>query len=379
VLLFTLSEPIAQTLTHRLDGLCKLYLSALLNERDHRVRTAALRATASLLEALDNQTAPEIAHLEPLIEPLLASALNEPDEETCVLVVENLAAVLGSPLVEDHIATMARTLLQLCVESSRPASVRSAACSALCDLVSARPRAVAKSQPILTALFAAVESLAREAVAERSFAESPEAGDDDDDDEMSVRAMVELLVDALCDNISAKKTQPLLQLAARLASSGPTDEPRTEQGLLIMCGAIEGLAQDLREDVSGLRSVLALVLQCTDAQRAPGTRFLACMTLNQLVNNVGVEMGEHHVDIMPRLLPMLPRRLWWASCARKWTPRTLSPTSHPWSRARWPGLRRPRSPWTTPARRSACSRQWPARRARRLRRTWTNVFAPRRR
>jgi hypothetical protein len=86
VLLFTMAESVATAMPDRFPALCDMYVSALQSEREPKVRTAALRAAASLVEAASQQDAIKV--FEPLVLPLISSALAEPDEDTAVQVVE---------------------------------------------------------------------------------------------------------------------------------------------------------------------------------------------------------------------------------------------------------------------------------------------------
>lgn len=298
VLLLALTETVADHLKAHFGTLKNLFASGLQNQNP-KVRTAALRASSSLVEYLSSES--EVVQFRELV-PLMIAALQHcvaaGEEETAVLSLDVFQELAESPVpvLTPSLNLLVGFCLEVCGNAHLDPSTRDAAGMVLQSLMAGKPKALGKAGLTANIMSTMVQVMASSKMPSFYAAEE----DDDDEEEVKPYTMAQSCIDDLCMNIPSKfSLEPVLNCAVT-AMQSPNPGLR-RAGCAAAGVASEGLAEVM---VDRLGDLLQLVYQ-TAADADPTVRESAAFCLGQWSEYLQPHILDHHSRILPVVFALL--------------------------------------------------------------------------
>lgn len=274
-LLAAMTGIVGTALSSMWNELMTQYAKGLETETDPRVFGAILRATSSLIEFLSDDD--EVMKFQSVV-GLLLNALSRGDfihdeaaASSAIQVIELLSELAESSVnVLDPYVDQSCALLCALTTSNRvsaddrfvPSAVRSAAATALADMLEFKPRLISKSKSCLATITPCILSLARESTARRLGKRDEEEDDDDEENDdqgaaalpgnesMSTLHMSEMLVSAFAGHLPTKVVVETLLNSSASMISAKGNALEQASGLLVLAVLTEGIQAELIDKYS---------------------------------------------------------------------------------------------------------------------------------
>lgn len=284
------------------------------------VAVDAMTAAANYFKFLANnatsEQGPEIMQMESVLMPMLVvmqGCLQRGDEQVVTegLDVLQECCMMEQPLINNHIEAVLPFVMSIVQNETYDPAVKHAAGETLIQLISCRPKLIAKKNLVEPILQALVQMLAQGdndkslfMFNQHSSATVDEDDDEDDDEdadpEEDLKMLAQRTLDVMAMHIPSKHfTQPALAIAAQCLDS--PDSKLRKAGCALLGIIVEGCNDTIKTILGQI--VPKLVASTQDSEYF--VRECACFALGQFSEHCQPDILYHHQLILPAIFKVL--------------------------------------------------------------------------
>ncbi|CAH0477241.1 unnamed protein product [Peronospora belbahrii] len=307
-LLQLLGEAMGTSLQPHFYDLKQLYVKALQDQENLKVRVGAMRAACCLVEFLEEADLRRFRDLVPLMINVLQQCVSSGAEVEAVEFMDVFSEIASHPfpILDQAFPQFIELLLQIILAEHLEVSTRASASYAIGEFIKKKPKTIGKKNLVATIfttmldIVAADEAVSCGLISNLLAREGKVDADGEDEDDESPGHLAQQTLDSLALSVPAKYLNSVVfGICNEYITS--QDARKRKAGVLALGILSEGCCEFMCQNINELLPAVYRVAQDADQR----VREAACFALGQFAEFLQPTITDHYTDILPIGLALL--------------------------------------------------------------------------